>query len=119
MQRAMGPPPAEGALSLHSLTWGKGSWMDTSAHPMFHLSPPLEQEQRAWTEDRQGHLKEGVLENPSLGKGSGYRHPVGFRGHTERVSGMGGSRDRGCRNLGRCLLLPLVPSPALSSLGSQ
>ena len=66
MHRAIGPCSAERGLNPYSPTWGKGTSMDTSSPPLFHLPTPLEQERRAWTEDRWGYLKEGPLEDSRL-----------------------------------------------------
>ena len=68
MWRATGPGSAEGALNPHPPAWGKGAPVDTSSPPLFHLPTPLEQEWRAWTEDRQGYPKEGAARGLQAGQ---------------------------------------------------
>lgn len=81
--------------------------MDTSSPPLFHLPTPLEQERRAWTEDRWGYLKEGPLEDSRLGRRNGDRELVGLKCRIARPS------DPGTQGLqGRFLLLLLVTSRA-------
>lgn len=81
--------------------------MDTSSPLLFHLPTPLEQERRAWTEDRRGYLKEGPLEDSRLGRRHGDRELPGLRCRIARSSGPG---TQGLQ--GRFLLLLLVTSRA-------